>query len=454
MTDAYSVKQILDNRIAQTPPDGDASHRVATTQFVNTSKGIADLRSFGAQAGVNTLSAVNAAVTAGFEHVFLPAGFFYQGGGTGAEAGATEIPANLEIIGEDPRTSLIKAVDRTDSGIPGHIYLNSFSVLTTCGTQSYPGDQLTSPTGVHPKTVMQPRVANFGDAKATYVPWTGSTLINSGANITSPEGIVSIDNPAIQVVQNSAGDGFYALTTLNGVATRLQTGGSGDEGLRVDNGAANPANIHLGVHIVENGTNGSGASLVRERASGSIALLGSHTDDGPATATATWDQYVVQFQSGGIIRNTFQATTPFNGIFDLINAGNSGGTFSGQFCSYQVAGVVKFQADPNGIAVTGGISAKSPVTNSGTTYTVLSSDYSLIANNATATQTLTLLSAASFPGRLLYVKTTQNQTVVSASANVVPLAGGAATTAILSATAGKWAKLQSDTANWVILAGN
>ena len=415
---------------------------------------IVDVRTLGAAAGVNTQPLIASAAISGVTRFFLPAGFFYQGGGTGAQAGATEIPANVEIIGEDPRTSLIKAVDRTNSGIPGLIFLNNFSILTNCGTQSYPGDQLTSPTGVHPKTVMQPRVANFGDAKANYVPWTGSTLINSGANITSPEGVISVDNPGIQVVQNSAGDGFFAQTTLNGVAMRIQTGGSGDEGLRVDNGAANPANLHLGLHIVENGTNASSAALTRERANGSIALLGSHTDDGPATATATWDQYVIQFQSGGIIRNTFQATTPFSGIFDLINAGNSGGTFTGQFCSYQIAGVVKFQADPNGIATSGGISAKSPVTNTGATYTVLSSDYSLIANNAGATQTLTLLSAAAFPGRILYVKTTQNQAVVSASANVVPLAGGAATTAILSATAGKWAKLQSDATNWVILAAN
>src|SRR4029077_6508862 len=34
MTDSYSVQQILGNRIAQTPPVGDASNRVATTNFV------------------------------------------------------------------------------------------------------------------------------------------------------------------------------------------------------------------------------------------------------------------------------------------------------------------------------------------------------------------------------------------------------------------------------------
>ncbi|WP_176479108.1 hypothetical protein [Mesorhizobium sp. WSM3860] len=49
------------------------------------------------------------------------------------------------------------------------------------------------------------------------------------------------------------------------------------------------------------------------------------------------------------------------------------------------------------------------------------------------------------------IKTIQAQTVVSASSNVVPLAGGAAGTAILAATARKWATLVSDGTNWVIM---
>jgi hypothetical protein len=52
------------------------------------------------------------------------------------------------------------------------------------------------------------------------------------------------------------------------------------------------------------------------------------------------------------------------------------------------------------------------------------------------------------------LKTTQAQTVDSASSNVVPLAGGAAGTAILTATAGKYAELVSDGTNWVIMSAN
>jgi hypothetical protein len=69
-----------------------------------------------------------------------------------------------------------------------------------------------------------------------------------------------------------------------------------------------------------------------------------------------------------------------------------------------------------------------------------------------ATTTITLPAAGGSSDRFITIKTVQAQTVVSASANVVPLAGGAAGTAILAATAGKWATLVSDGTNWVIMA--
>jgi hypothetical protein len=55
-------------------------------------------------------------------------------------------------------------------------------------------------------------------------------------------------------------------------------------------------------------------------------------------------------------------------------------------------------------------------------------------------------------GRWLYLKTVTANTVVSNASNVVPIAGGAAGTAILPATAGAWAALQSDGTNWIVMA--
>lgn len=93
-----------------------------------------------------------------------------------------------------------------------------------------------------------------------------------------------------------------------------------------------------------------------------------------------------------------------------------------------------------------------PVTKT-TAFTLGANENEVICNGA-ASITVTLPSAASWVGRKVRIKTVAAFTVVSASSNVVPLAGGAAGTAILAATAGKWAELVSDGANWVIMSGN
>ncbi len=100
----------------------------------------------------------------------------------------------------------------------------------------------------------------------------------------------------------------------------------------------------------------------------------------------------------------------------------------------------------------GGV-ARGITTQTGSTYTVQNTDTHIIAN-ASGTLTLTLPSASTWTGRELTVRTIAAFTVVSASSNVVPVAGGSAGTAILAATAGKWAVLVSDGSNWQIQSSN
>ena len=82
------------------------------------------------------------------------------------------------------------------------------------------------------------------------------------------------------------------------------------------------------------------------------------------------------------------------------------------------------------------------------------SDETWIICNGSGTITVTLPSPVRYDGPPINIKTIAAFTVVSASANVVPLAGGAASTAILAATAGKWVILVPDGANWIIMQGN
>jgi Pectate lyase superfamily protein len=78
----------------------------------------------------------------------------------------------------------------------------------------------------------------------------------------------------------------------------------------------------------------------------------------------------------------------------------------------------------------------------------------LIIVNKGSSCTVTLPSAASYSGRSIKIKTIQAFTVVSASSNVIPQTGGAAGTAILAATAGKWAELTSNGSSWEIIQSN
>jgi hypothetical protein len=87
------------------------------------------------------------------------------------------------------------------------------------------------------------------------------------------------------------------------------------------------------------------------------------------------------------------------------------------------------------------------VTETASTHTVGVATKSLICNRA-GTITVTLPPASIWLGRELVIRTITANTVVSASSNVVPTAGGSAGTAILAATAGKWARLRSDGTNW------
>lgn len=90
-----------------------------------------------------------------------------------------------------------------------------------------------------------------------------------------------------------------------------------------------------------------------------------------------------------------------------------------------------------------------------TTYTVVNVDQWLVFNSAsTCTVTLPTANAAN-AGRTLFVKNIAAISVVSATAaSVKPIGSNTAGTAILSATAGKWATLVCDGMNWVIMQAN
>ena len=83
-------------------------------------------------------------------------------------------------------------------------------------------------------------------------------------------------------------------------------------------------------------------------------------------------------------------------------------------------------------------------------FSVSANETWLINNKSGSTCTVTLPTPGTSTGRVLHFQNYQSQTLVSASSNVVPLAGGAATTAILEAVAGSNATLVSNGTNWIM----
>ena len=107
--------------------------------------------------------------------------------------------------------------------------------------------------------------------------------------------------------------------------------------------------------------------------------------------------------------------------------------------------------DSNGFAAyTGAIGRGAPVTKTGN-FTLGVAENWIIINSA-STVTVTLPAASSWTGREVSFKTIQvGGALGSASSDVVPLAGGSASTSILLGNPGRHATLVSDGTNWVIM---
>jgi len=159
--------------------------------------------------------------------------------------------------------------------------------------------------------------------------------------------------------------------------------------------------------------------------------------------TASTTNYIVVQKSGGVV---YCATTTTNW--------NNTADFWRLYSVVTGTATITSYTDEREIGrMTGvGTGLVSPVTK--TTAFTLGANENEVICNGTASITATLPAAASWVGRKVRVKTIAAYTVISASSNVVPLAGGSAGTAILAATAGKYAEMVSDGTNWIIMAAN
>jgi hypothetical protein len=150
------------------------------------------------------------------------------------------------------------------------------------------------------------------------------------------------------------------------------------------------------------------------------------------STSATWEVGIGTYTASGttLSRDSVLESSNSNTLVSF-----AAGTTKDVFCTYP--------ADRAVVQVT-------PVTKTGD-FTLAEGESWVINNKSGSTCTVTLPAASTFPGRAVTFQNYQNQTLVSASANVTPRGGGTAATAILDNVAGNWATLVSDGTTWVIM---
>ena len=228
-------------------------------------------------------------------------------------------------------------------------------------------------------------------------------------------------NPSVMSINLSSAVGVTSGGT--GITT-IPTNGQ----LLIGNGTGYTLNT-LGFGTGISVTNGSGTITVAN--TGVLSFSAGSTGLTPSTATA-----------GAIV------------LAGKLNVANGGTGVSTATANTVFAGPTTGAAAPPAFralvaADITGLTNSVPVTKTAD-FSVAAGDLWLINNKSGSTCTVTLPSASAYSGRILHFQNYQVQALVSASSNVVPIAGGAAGTSILVASSGDQATLVSDGTNWLM----
>jgi hypothetical protein len=149
--------------------------------------------------------------------------------------------------------------------------------------------------------------------------------------------------------------------------------------------------------------------------------------------------------------------TPASDVIPLVSGGATKKATPTQMVNSVLNGTVNIgigtSSPLNKVDIVGSLGRGAPTTKTAD-FTLAATENWLINNKAGSSCTVTLPAASLWTGREVMIQNYRAFTVISASANVIPIAGGSASTAILDATAGKRATLISNGTNWVIVDSN
>lgn len=291
--------------------------------------------------------AVNAAVAAGAKVVSIPAHCIYVPTGN-------ITPADIEIVGEDWSTSILSVVNRATD----FMSLGPRSVIKNMAVLSRFCDTVPSPVNT-PKLCPVGEARNNSDSVNGLSNWVYQTLFTiSGPQVTGPTGAVSSDIPQIACETLAVGaDCHYIYTGAAGASgLRIVTGATGgeDHGIYLLNGSGDAVTTdhHYGIFLKDFTNSGAFGSFYFDRVGDGADVTTSVTlsdlDSLGSTNTRPFLAIGAGHQSGGSLFNIYGATTPFNGDAMIINLGNGGGAFTGNFVNFMTAGVPMFRVDSAG----------------------------------------------------------------------------------------------------------
>lgn len=328
------------------------------------------------------------------------------------------------------------------------------------------------------QTQRQPELGSFAALQQDNLPWT--TFDTTASSVPTAIGTLAWDGGTTLGVQMTAtvllkvGEAEYVYAKASATITKGQlcyhTGAVGSSGVitvaPAPIGLTDPNQIvgiaaesialnDFGLIQISGdikGFNTTGSSVGEVWADGdplyyNPAFVGSMTKNKPlAPNQKTYMGEVINAGSGGsgsmhirIVQGSILGGTDSNVQF-------SSPTPDKDLIQYDSAlGYWKNVTPASVIAGAGG----APVTKTAN-FSVANGETWLINNKSGSSCVVTLPTASANTGRVLYFLNYQNQTLVSASSNVVPLAGGSAGTAILGAVAGANATLVSDGTNWIM----
>ena len=243
----------------------------------------------------------------------------------------------------------------------------------------------------------------------------------TGIGVTNGAGTISVANTG--VLSNVAGAGI-SVSSATGNVTVANTG---------------VLSVTAGTGISVTATTGA----ITVANTGVLSFSGGSTGLTPATATTGTVTLAgtLDVDNGGTGQTTYT-----NG--QLLIGNTTGNTLTKATLTAGTGITITNGTGSISVATSGTVTTNTPVTKTAD-FSVGSTDAWLINNKTGSTCTVTLPSPSINTGRVLYFINYQNQSLVSASSNVVSRSGGAAGTAILDNVAGNWATIVSDGTNWV-----